>query len=425
MKVKNILLLIAILSFWPAVNAQDYQKTGLVRLIHESEAVLTLEASAYSDKRNKSDLTADCEKNAFEQLLFTGISGLNNGEPLVMNPDKARREKYDYFNRLFDGGRYTVFISSSELINFDKTSKGEFKGTVKLSIYYKSLLNDLEKYDLLRKFGVGEEKYTVQPTIMVIPYKTAGQTYQEVLQNDFDKRVAISKVQEGFNKKDFKTIDFEAKLNASLRASNFEQDSKSSMDKQLIRNSGSDIYVTVDIDKDFSPSGNQVSLIIKGYETASGRILASSKGWSGKFRTSQLDRLCELAVDVILEDFLHQVDKNFKKITDEGNTIVLNLSVANGSQYDFDTGVTDLNMPLSDILRMWVKNNSENNYYHLQGVVAESMIFDEVRIPMKDKNDNSYTVNDFAFDIWNYINNVLQIPCKKRVDGQTVYIEIQ
>lgn len=425
MKLKNTISLMVLIAFMASTYGQDYQKTGLVRLIHETEDVLTVESSAYSAKRNKTDLTVACQINAFEQILFTGIAGLNNGEPLVKNPEKAKKEHYDYFNRLFDDGRYSVFISLSEFLGAEKTSRGEFKGTVRLSIYYKSLLNDLEKHDLLRKFGVGEEKFTVQPTIMVIPYKTADQTYQEVLQGDFDKRVAVSKVQEGFNKKEFKTIDFEAKLNAALRAGNFEQDSKTSMDKQLIRNSGSDIYVTVDIDKDFAPSGNQVSLIIKGYETASGRILASSKGWSGKFRTSQIDRLCELAVEVILEDFLHQIDQNFKKFTEEGNTIVLNLSVANGSKYDFDTGVSDLNMPFSDIMRMWVKNNAENNYYHLQGVVAESMIFDEVRIPMKDKNGNSYTVNDYAFDIWNYINNVLQIPCKKRVDGQTVYIEIQ
>ncbi|MDQ2180616.1 MULTISPECIES: DUF6175 family protein [Marinifilum] len=263
------------------------------------------------------------------------------------------------------------------------------------------------------------------PTIMVIPYKKTGESYKDILQNDFDKRIAVAAVQEGFNQRGVTTIDFEAKMNAAMRAANFEMNDAQTVDKQLIRNSGSDIYVSVDIKKDFAANGNRVSLILKAYETASGNIIASKQTWSPRFRSNALDKLTSLAIKIMLDDFLNQVNANFQKKASNGNTIVLNVSIASDSATDMDTELGNDMIPLSDLLRIWVKKNAFNGSYHVQGSVAEAIIFDQIQVPPKDGNGNPFSVSDFAFNLWDYLRSDIGIACKKRVDGNTVYITIQ
>jgi Family of unknown function (DUF6175) len=422
---KQIALLSVLLVFMISGFAQKYEKTGRVVLLSESDSYLVVSSAGYYAKKNKSEIMRECEVNAFEQLMFNGITGFNNDDPLIFDAPKARGEHADYFRRFFSDGRYKVFVSATDMGDVQKTTKKEFMATSKVTIYIKALINDLTKNNMIREFGVGDVPNTAQPTIMVIPYKTDQQTFKDIIQNDFDKRIAIAKVQEGFNGKGFQTIDFEAKLNAALRANQFEANSQSSLDKQLIRSSGSDIYVTVDIKKSKVTNGSRVNMTLKAYETSSGKVLASSSGNPLVFRTSQFDQLCKLAVEAELESFLAQIDKNFKKADDKGNTVVLNMSILNGSSYTFDSEIGEMSFPFSDVMRMWVKKNSFNRNFHLQGVVETSMIFDLVQIPLVDQNGNQYTQNDFAFDIFDYINNTLQIPCKKRVDGNTIYITVQ
>ncbi len=262
------------------------------------------------------------------------------------------------------------------------------------------------------------------PTIMVIPYKKDGDSYKNILQNDFDKRIAMASVQEGFNQKGITTIDFEAKLNAAIRSANFEMNDAQTVDKQLIRNSGADVYVSVDIKKDFAANGNRVALVLKAYETASGNVLASKQTWSPRFRTSAMDKLTSLAIKIMMDDFLAQINTNFQKKVSNGNTVVLNVSIASDSMTDMDSELGNDQLPLSDVLRLWVKKNAHKGRYHVQGSVAEAIIFDQIQVPSKDENGNTYSVNDFAFNLWDYLRSDIGIACKKRVDGNTIYITI-
>lgn len=406
-------------------SQETYLQTSEVINFNKSTGIIVLKTIGQSS--NKKNTLINAEKKAFKDLLFIGVSGFNNGNSLIGNPNEIKIEFNDYFNTFFNNGRYKIFKSSSVIISEPKKIKSKtYQSLIKVTINVNALSRDLLAKEIIKEFGLGKKpKKTIQPTIMVVPYKKEGETYSRVLQQDFDKRVAIAKVQEGFDKLGFNTIDFEAKLRAVLRANDFETDSQTSLDKQLIRNSGADIYVTVDMLKNFSSSGNQVSLILKAYETSSAKALASKKGWSGKFRTNQIDRLCGFAVELIMDDFLEMLNNKFNKTTKEGSTIVLNISLLPESDFNMDSEIGADEIPLSDLLRMWVKKNAFNNYYHLQGTVTDAMIFDDIRVPLKDKNGNSYNQNDFAFDFWSYLKNELKISCKKRIDGQTIYITIK
>ena len=56
---------------------------------------------------------------------------------------------------------------------------------------------------------------TVQPKIMVIPFTKQGEDIRAILEQDVNKRIAITKIKEAFDARGFTTVDFVAKLKAA------------------------------------------------------------------------------------------------------------------------------------------------------------------------------------------------------------------
>ena len=56
----------------------------------------------------------------------------------------------------------------------------------------------------------------VQPKIMVIPFTKEGEDIRTILEDDINKRIAITKIKEAFDERGFTTVDFTAKLKACL-----------------------------------------------------------------------------------------------------------------------------------------------------------------------------------------------------------------
>lgn len=398
-----------------------------VTLLNKNNTTVTVRTSGIHEK--KKDAAEMAVKSAFYTYFFIGIPGLNNDKPLLKPEDETKYR--DYFERFFELGRYRNFVRAAiPEGDPEKLRAKDFKATVRLTFQEELLRRDLE----LNKIAVkGAERTSMEetqeqiqlPTIMVVPYKEEGRTFEQILKNDYDKRMAVAKVQEGFNRKGVTTVDFEAKLNAAKRAMQYESNSAESFDKQLLRNSGSNVYVTVDIYKDIASTGSRVALTLKGYETATGNVLASRQSSSNRFRTSAVDQLCVYAVNDILDDFLKDISTSFAHKIMKGNTVVLNVSIAGTAVQDMETEVGPQSYPLADLLRLWVKKNAVGGKYHVQGSVAEAIIFDQIQIPNRDESGNALDVNDFAFNIWEYLRGELNIPCRKKVDGNTIYIIIE
>ncbi len=398
-----------------------------VTLLNKDKNAVTVRTSGIHEK--KKDAAEMAVKSAFYTYFFIGIPGLNDDKPLLKPEDEINYR--DYFDRFFEQGRYRNFVRAAiPEGDPEKLRAKDFKATVRLTFQEELLRRDLELNKIAIKgadrTSMEETQEQIQlPTIMVVPYKEAGRTFEQILKNDYDKRMAVAKVQEGFNRKGVMTVDFEAKLNAAKRAMQYESNSAESFDKQLLRNSGSDVYVTVDIYKDIAPTGSRVALTLKGYETASGNVLASRQSSSNRFKTSAMDQLCVYAVNDILDDFLKDIATSFAHKIVKGNTVVLNVSIAGTAVQGMETEVGPQSYPLADLLRLWVKKNAVGGKYHVQGSVAEAIIFDQIQIPNRDENGNALDVNDFAFSIWEYLRGDLNIPCRKKVDGNTIYIIIE
>ena len=82
------------------------------------------------------------------------------------------------------------------------------------------------------------------------------------------------------------------------------------------------------------------------------------------------------------------------------------------------------NLPLSDQIEMWMEKNAYKNNYHIQGTTDLRMIFDDVRIPLKDANGKNYNTNKFALEIFEFFKT-LNMQVDKDIKGSTIYITIK
>lgn len=271
----------------------------------------------------------------------------------------------------------------------------------------------------------GGQVATVQPKIMVIPYAKEGEDLRTILEGDENKRIAIAKIKEGFDSRGFTTVDFVAKLIAAKDNNVFTSENQSDIKSQIIQMSGADVYVQAEVIVEKGQSGNSVKLILTAYEASTGNSLSNKVGESGKFYTENFNKLASKAVESCVEDFLNVMQNKFTDIVNNGKSVIVDISFSADSQTKMSSEIGTDKLPLSDQLEMWMEKNAFKNNYHIQGTTDLRMIFDDVKIPLKDQaSDNNYNINKFALELFKFFKSLGLQPAKD-VKGSTIYITIK
>lgn len=348
---------------------------------------------AASDKKA---VEVNAVKSLFHTLLFTGVDGVNDGERIVCNENPI------YTNSFFNSSaRYAGYLISCEETAKPKKIAGTYQCTYRVTLRLQSLINDVRKNtgysDKIKeeiKKNENEKRLTPKPKIIVVPFKKDGENYKSILENDRDLRAAVSEVQKGFENLDIETENILSSVGgSSKRRALYEEnaDAADSNDKQLLMSSDADVYVVVDLQKNINASGSSVSVIMTAYETATDNIWATENSWTNKFRTTDVSQLCAYAVRDYLPPFLEQIVKNFN----EPSSAVIQFSVSNSS----GAGMRDRcnnGRRISDVIQEWLDDNAHDGEYHVQGIVDESAIFDDVLIPKADKRGKKMNADKFA-----------------------------
>ncbi|WP_140939028.1 DUF6175 family protein [Sphingobacterium lumbrici] len=274
-------------------------------------------------------------------------------------------------------------------------------------------------------FIYGQQTVTVQPKIMVIPFTKEGEDIRTILEADVNRRIAITKIKEAFDSRGFTTVDFTARLKAAKDNNIFTSDNQTDIKSQIIEMSGADIYVQAEVSEQKGQSGNSVTLILTGYEASTGNSLSNKVGESGRFYTDDFGKLASKSVENIAEDFLNIMQAKFTDIVNNGKSIIIDISFDAGSQYTMSSEIGSEGLLLSDEIEMWMEKNAFKNNYHIQGTTKLKMIFDDVRIPLKDQaTGNNYNPNKFALEMHKFFRGIgLQIG--RDVKGSTIYITIK
>jgi len=266
---------------------------------------------------------------------------------------------------------------------------------------------------------------TVQPKIMVIPFTKEGEDIRTVLEADVNKRIAITKIKEAFDGRGFTTVDFVAKLKAAKDNNVFTSDNQTDLKAQIIQMSGADVYVQAEVDVQKGQSGTSVTLILTAFEASTGNSLSNKVGESGKFYTDDIGKLASKAVEGVAEDFLNVMQTKFTDIVNNGKSVIIDISFDAGSQYKMSSEIGSEKLPLSDQIETWMEKTAFKNNYHIQGTTDLKMIFDDVRIPLKDQaTGNNYNPNKFALALYQFFKG-LGLEPHKDVKGSTIYITIK
>ncbi len=254
------------------------------------------------------------------------------------------------------------------------------------------------------------QSVTVQPKIMVIPYVKQGEDISRVIENDVNKRIVLAKIREAFDSRGFTTVDFTAKLKSLSNTTGLSQDSQSDLKSMIIQQSGADIYIEAEMDIILSSSGNSVKTILTAYDISTGASLSNKVGESGKFYTEDIGKLGAKAVEDVADEFLDIIQIKFTDIVDNGRSIIVDFGFEPTSSISMSTEIGNDGLALSDQLELWMSENAYKNNYHIQGTTDKKMIFDDVRIPLKDAGGNNYNINRFGMEFLKFARSLgLQI----------------
>ena len=269
-----------------------------------------------------------------------------------------------------------------------------------------------------------DKSATIQPTIMAIPFTPEGRSLRQNFEYNKLLRIAITKVKEAFDDRGVNTIDFRAKLKQLSNTNAMTDDQQSSIKDEVISLSGADIYVEVEASQKTSKTGNSVTVIMTAYDAFSGESLANKVSSSPKFKTDNFEKLTQKAVEKEIDNLLNTIQDKFSDMVENGKTLTFTIGLEEGIDYDFDAEANSDGDLLSDLLEDWMQENSFKNYYHLQGVTDTKMIFDIVKVPLKDEKGRNFRVSKFAARLKKYLKS-LGIESSRTVKGSSVIFTLK
>lgn len=278
---------------------------------------------------------------------------------------------------------------------------------------------------LVSNITMAQSVVSVQPKIMVLPYIKQGQDYRTILENDVNKRIVLTKIKEAFDNEGFTTVDLVARLKTLSQSAAFQEDNQTDLKKMVIEQSGADVYVEAEITCSTGSSGNSVKMILTAYEVSSGNSLSNKVGDSGRFYTNDVGALASKAVSKVAKEFLGTMQMKFDEIVANGRSIVINFGFLDTSDLSMDSEVGNDGNPLKDEIELWMEENAYKNQYHIQGTVSKSMIFDDVKIPLRDPaTGRNYNVNKFMMSMRKFLRG-LGLTFEENINGGALYINFK
>ncbi len=253
--------------------------------------------------------------------------------------------------------------------------------------------------------ALAQEQKTIQPTIMAIPFTPEGQSLRKHFESNELVRIAITKVKEAFDNRGVNTVDFRAKLKQLNNNAALTEDQQSNIKNDVISLSGADIYVEVEANPNYASSGSSVTVIMTAYDAFSGESLANKVANSPKFKTNNYEKLTEKAVEKEIDNLLNTMQSKFEDIVENGKTLTMTIGLAEDVDYDFDTEIDDSGDLFSDIIENWIEENAFKNYYHMQGSSDTKMVFDVIKVPLKDDKGRNFKVSKFAARFKKFLKN--------------------
>jgi hypothetical protein len=244
---------------------------------------------------------------------------------------------------------------------------------------------------------------TVQPTVLVVPFTTTGESALSLYEEKFEYRTIVNEISNAINKRGFSPQDLQeviAKIKENSAIKKLD-DVESNPIQEILDNTSADIVVKAEINVHYENNVNSVQILMKAIDKATGKVLFASPLLSSpSFKTTDYAYIVQrlLNQEDAIGTFLTGVSGELQKVAVNGRSIQISIVQNANTTYNLE----DENATgdyLSDLIIDWVKKNSYKNYYKIKTQTAKELYFEEVRIPIKDATGNNYDINTFAREV--------------------------
>jgi len=271
----------------------------------------------------------------------------------------------------------------------------------------------------------------VQPSVMVVPFKTSDQTYQSIIENDRARRIAIAKVDEYFLARNFRTINFLQHLNSVNEDQILESKNQQSLEQQIAENTNADVIVYIDAGyKNYRASDGQqvyvVNMTLSAIDVQSAQTLSAAEGESKVGSFDDPEFYMKSAIDAIGDNFLNSLNKQFGDIIKNGRPMKLSLTIDPASTVDLFTEVGDDYDLLMDVLEDYFKSTAFNSYMRCPIKVQTKYECDDFRIPLKDPDspEMNYTASDYYRQLRKFLRKEFGLFSKPTIIGSNLRVTI-
>ena len=106
---------------------------------------------------------------------------------------------------------------------------------------------------------------------------------------------------------------------------------------------------------------------------------------SQRYYTDDIAKLAGKAIDGMKEDFLNVLQAKFTDIVNNGRSLYLEFVLDPEAKLNFQSEVGTDGDLLSEVIMDWMAKNAYKNYAKKGGSTALKIVYDDVRIPLKDQ----------------------------------------
>ncbi len=280
-----------------------------------------------------------------------------------------------------------------------------------------------------------------KPTIMVVPsdnwcvknnfitvFDNMGSTikipdYRKALQESAELLNVISKINEMMTERGFPLKNLESAMKS--------MQNQSAEDAMLSSKTGADInespidklkkVAKADIIMQLTWSVNQtgprrsITFNLQGIDAYTDKQIAGASGTGQPSFSAELPVLLEEAVLAHIDNFNAQLQKHFDDLFANGREVSLRITTFSSFNGDLENEYGGIE--LSEIIENWVSDNTVKNRFSLSDATENTMLFEQVRIPLYDANNRPVDTRGWARDLQKMLADRYRITAKLMTRG--------
>lgn len=252
-----------------------------------------------------------------------------------------------------------------------------------------------------------------------VKVKTAD--YPKAFQQDRELNQVISKIGQLLTKEGYSLKDAEQETKAVFNRIAEDNVTMSTTSGSTITESPLDMIkkrakmdILIQIDWTIN-SDRSVTFTLEAFDSYTSKRIATSTG-TGKASTEIVPVLLESAVKSKIKDFDKQMDKYYSDLNNHGREIILTVKCWSNWDGNLEMENEDGD-ELLDVIQKWLKKNTINGAFNLSDASENFAQFEQVRIPLRDKEGDALDARGFATQLRKHLVKECQISSKVMTRG--------